>query len=533
VAPDLSQFIIQADFLTTANRQSIDEDSVWNKNIANAIPKVFVEAVQKFNQIFDGERELGKTWPLFLNTKNCPPGRYWRNIEQSIFDRLKKNPVIETQAGGYASPNSLMFLDWAHDRKGEPIFGTTRDYISSSYPSSVRAALILLHVAAPDWKWLLKHLKDLNRDNCLHTRTRTMEWYSDLAKVLLEPSQAHARTDYHQGLSSIPLIPVGLDRWVTAPTPDKPIYFPESSGISIPPGLRLTMVQEAACACPHRKRLFKLLGVKNCDVRSIVEEIIEYHSKFKKAGPSDIIRQVKYLYQVRQELQPGEMKKIWFAVEGNGGYHQGRYIYYSTSAEDELRSLFSDCDHAVFLHPDYVRNFTASEKSCFINWLETEADISTIPRLCSESSKLHKDFLWLLENKIDRVLNVLYRHWDIYDPLLSRGIVKRLSEHRFLCLSGAHIRLHKTYLPIHSLLEKSREYCGTPNCAFLTLSDHSPTEWMFLSKFTVGTEQNLDFYLWILQQPQFKIEANVERAKKLYSDIQSTIGSRIQWSTVR
>jgi hypothetical protein len=533
VASNPSQFIIQADFLTTANRQSIDEDSPWNKNIAMAIPQAFVEAIHKFNQMFGDQEELGRTWPLFLNPKNYPSGQYWRDIEQSILNRLMENRVIKTRAGNYATPRSLMFLDWAHDSTGDPIFGATSDYISSSYPSSARPALELLKVGSPSSDWLLKHLRDLDHKGRLHTKSRTMEWYSDLAKVILKPSDGLKRNHYHWCLKSIPLIPVGPDQWVTAPTPDKPIYFPEISGVNIPPGLQLTMVQQAACKWPHRKRLFKYLGVGNCNVRSIVEEIIKHHSTFETAVRSDIISQVEYLYHVKQELQPNEMKEMRFAVEGGPGIHKGRFIYSSTSADDELRALFSDCDYAVFLHRDYFCNRNASQKIVFINWLEAEAGISTTPRLCSKSLGLHKDFLWLLENKIDKILSVLYKYWDIYEPQLSEGIVKQLSRYRFLCLSGQHIHLYETYLPMQNLLEKCKEYFGIPNCDFLTLPDNSPTEWTFLSKFNVGTKQNLDFYIWIFRQPQYKMNTNVTRAKKLYSDIQSATGSKIQWSKVR
>ncbi|KAF2187468.1 hypothetical protein K469DRAFT_772048 [Zopfia rhizophila CBS 207.26] len=398
------RFIIQADFLTAANRQSIDEDSNWNGNIARAIPRAFVKAVDTFNKEFSEPLELGKTWPLFLNERYCPPNRYWRKVEKDILDHLKKTAVLQTRAENYAKPTSLTFMDWAHDRNGDPIFGTGDDYISSSYPFFVRKALDLLGVTKPDSDWVVKRLRELHRDRCLHTGNRTMEWYSDLAKVLLIVRQAQPGTER---------------QLETAPTASDPIYFPENLGVNIPPGLTLTIVQQAACECKHRKKLFKLLGVQDCDVKSIVERIINYHTKLDRAKPSDIIEQVKYLYHAREHLEPGDMEEIWFATENNGPFRRGVRIYPPVSADDELRDLFSGYKNAVFLHPGYLQGLVPSQESHLIEWLEDSANICKMPRLCSESGGMHDDFLWLLENKIERILGVLRTNWSNYNPIMT------------------------------------------------------------------------------------------------------------------
>lgn len=454
-------------------------------------------------------------------------------MEEDILDRLKKTAVLQTQAGSYAKPTSLMFMDWAHDRNGDPIFGTQDDYISLSYPPLVRKALDLLGVTGPDSDWIVHKLRGLHRDHCLHTGNRTMEWYSDLAKVLLKVGQAQPGTEYVNALRSIPLIPVEGSGWKTASTASDPIYFPESLGVNIPPGLALTRVPQAACECAHRKKLFRLLGVLDCDVKSIVERIIKHHIKFDSAGSSDIIEQVKYLYHAREYLKPGDMEKIWFAPENDHPLCLGKRVYPPVLASDQLRDLFSGYENVVFLHPGYLQGLDPPQGSHLIEWLEDSASVSKIPRLRSKSGQIHSDFLWLLENKRERILGVLRTNWSNYKPMMTDKIKQKLAQHPFPCVSGECAPLQNTFLPLPQLMQKCQEVCGTPSCSFLALPDDQPDNWTILSQFGVGTKEDLDFYLWILRQPQFKTGTSVERAKKLYYGVQSMAKTSSRQEKVR
>jgi hypothetical protein len=47
---DAQRFIIQADFLTAANREDILADLPWNKTLRNGIVDAFLKAVKEFQQ---------------------------------------------------------------------------------------------------------------------------------------------------------------------------------------------------------------------------------------------------------------------------------------------------------------------------------------------------------------------------------------------------------------------------------------------------------------------------------------------------
>jgi hypothetical protein len=444
---------------------------------------------------------------------------------------LKTRDVIQTRSGSYACPPSLIFLSWAKDRDGEPIFGSNNGYVSSAYPASVKRVLGTLGVGTPDSEWISRELQSLQRSGSLHDKTRSSSWYSDLAKVILTPGKSARHPKYTSELRNIPLIPLAGGSWSVAPTMSTPIYFPQSLGERIPSGLPLLLVDEEACKCEYRTKLFELLGVKSCDASNIVKEIVIYHTTVKRANRSDIVGHAKYLYHAKDQLTGNDLKKIWFLATG-GSFYKGSNLYTDSLPSTELSEIFSGYGDALFLHPDYFQDLNADEKSRFIDWLKSEADIATVPRL-TKSDKLHDDFRWILENKSDRVLDIIRRNWDVYGPKVTGQIQRQFAQRTFLCQTGNLVPLRQSFIPLPELVQKSHELCGSDSCSFLVLSGCPLEDWGFLSRFDVGTEDNLDFYLWILEQPGFKVNPSVERAKKLYSEIQSRAGSLAEDERVR
>ena len=497
----------------------MDEDNNWNINIANAIPIAFVKAVETFNTRYP--TSLGTTWPLFLNENSNSSSWYWRNINDQLSTVLKQASVIQTRSGIYRAPSDLKFLEWAHDRHGRPIFDSDREYVSSKYPSSVFQALRSLGVRIPNWNWICAKLRSLQNAGTLHGTHRTNEWYSDLAKVILSPMHSQQDRRYATDLRSIPLIPLEDGTWWTTPSQSNPIYFPASLGTVIPPGLSLTLVEREACNCPHRTKLFKLLGVKDCDVNNIVQRILDHHRTSIRAGSLDIVAQVQYLYLAKDYLKPGNMNQVWFLCDQRTLNRQGYQVYIDVSTERELRQLFTGYDKAFFLSSMYFQGLDSIQKDIFIQWLKKNANIATFPRLRSGNTRIHEDFRWLLQNRPDEVLDILRKHWGYYKSQLSTEIRQEIEATKFHCHVGYEVSLRETFIPLPSLLEISQRFCYRNSCSFLNLPDDEPSQWTFLSRFGVGVKEDIDFYLWILEQLGFKIRANVEKAKSLYLKIQS------------
>lgn len=417
-----------------------------------------------------------------------------------------------------------MFLDWTHDRNGKPMFGQMGDYVSHDYPESVRDALILLGVTAPDWKWLCDRLQELRNKDLLYFKIQSKEWCSDIAKVILEPQEPKGDSKYARDLRNISLIPLADGTWRCPPSEDDPIYFPASLGTIIPPGLQLSLVDEEACACPKRSKLFRLLGVKDCDVPNVVERILDYHAKSSSAMRDHLIAQLKYLYKMREHLRPGDMDKVYFACFASEHPQKGTSAYADTSVGGELQQLFSGYSGARFLDSDYFADLDPFERAEFAEWLSEKASVALAPRFISTYSRgLHRDFEWLLANKSDQVLNILCQHWSLYKKCMTNTAKDTLAGHLFMCKSGDRAALRKTYIPFPNLLEKTEVFGYANDCHFLALPSGDPKDWKFLSSLGVGLDEGLDFYLWILNQIGFTFtrHTDIDKSKKLYLAIQS------------
>ncbi|KUL87498.1 hypothetical protein ZTR_04598 [Talaromyces verruculosus] len=522
------KFVIQADFLITSNRQSVDEDNYWNKNIADAIPHAFEEAIHKFNFSFNFPisnpelKGLAKTWLLYLSYDSYLCSAYWRNIAKNINEHLSRAAIVKDRAGvTQGVPKRLMFLDWTQDRNGKPMFGQMSDYVSDDYPESVREALMSLGVKAPDWKWLCDRIQELHSKYMLSIKMQSKEWCSDLAKVILEPQEPRGDNKYARDLKRIPLIPLANGTWKCPPSEDNPIYFPASSGTVIPPGLPLSLVDEGACACPKRRKLFRLLGVKDCDVPNVVKQILDYHTRLSFSLHFHAIAQLKYLYKMRQHLRPGDMELVYFQCS-HGNLVRGSVVYADISVSGELKQLFSGFSDVHFLSSDYFAQLDPSERSELAEWLNDTAKVALAPRLISSTSHgLHRDFEWLLSNRHDQVLAILHQHWGFYKKCMTTTVKDTLANHEFVCKSGDRIALRKTYLPFPKLLEKTQEFGYAEYCNFLVLPSGDPNDWTFLCSLGVGQDEGLDLYLWILSQRGFQRHMDINRSKQLYLAIQS------------
>lgn len=473
--------------------------------------------------------ELANMWPLYLHTNTSGLSPYWCSITESIIEHLSGASVIKDRTGDVRKPEDLKFLDWAHDRHGEPMFGYMWDYVSSDYPDSVREALLSLGVTAPHWGWMCEKLQTLQDEGLLRSRMRSKKWCSDLAKVILDPQEPKGNSKYARDLGRIPLIPLVDGTWRCPPSPNEPIYFPASLGTVIPPGLPLSLVDEKACACPQRRRLFKLLGVKDCDVSNVLERIFDYHARFSSAQPVHLIAQLHYLYNMRERLSSDDMKKIQFVCPASEYLQKGTSVYADISLGGELQQLFSGYSEVHFLHDNYFAKFNPFEKVKLAEWLDQTAYVALVPRLFATGfDVLHKDFEWLLANKNDRVLATLHQHWSLYKGM-TKAAMDRIGGCAFMCKSGDRTALRNTYIPFPKLVEKARVLGNANYNNFLALPNGEPEDWKFLASFGVGLDEGLDFYLWVMNQSY----TNIDTSKQLYLAIQSQAFSPIEEEKVR
>jgi hypothetical protein len=512
----------------------IDEGDAWNRNIAKGIPLAFKKAIDQLN--LHGSRpelvNLVRMWPWYTIQEAKGVTSYWIDIGKNIRRCLHDAPVLMNQAGGLSTPKQLKHLDWAHDIDGKPMLGNACDYISACYPQIYHRRLSWLGVTTPNWEWMCEALQKLFDEDVLQSRMGNNDWYYGLAEMILEASRKFSKDGSDlEGLSAIPLIRLRDGTWQCPPPEDDPFYFPLSSEAVIPPGLSLSFVDEEACACPTRRRLFMFLGVRNCTVHEVAKRIIDHQANLELEYTDDMAAQLKYLYKMRRQLGFVNLEKIRFRCSTCDSRHSGCSIYADISTTGDLKQLFSGYDNAHFMRNDYFAGLEPQIKAKFVKWLGKTMGVAMTPRLVTRRGHvLHTDYEWLLNTKKEHVLDALRQNWFSYSKSEKETVHDMVVDREFMCRSGNVAWLFETFLPLPELTRIAEDLGDYNKMRFLSLPSGEPKDWRFLSDLGVGVAKGVSFYLWILLHPSES--SNVQKAKQLYLAIQSS-ASPGDYETIR
>ena len=544
-----SQYIINADFLTTANREGVDENSGWNKRLADSVGDAFCKSIHYFNQCDNRGRNLRYTWLFFLNDSSTDLSDFWDKIFYSVLNKLKRSEILLSRQDTLRTPESLTFLDWAQNRHSRPLFGHSDDFVSKSYHKSVRHHLVQLGVKTPDVGWLKRQLRLLG--DRLHDSSHNDLWQEDLAEAVLDKSGI---SDIVSVFDGIRIIPMQDGSWQCAPSPNAltdAIYFPTVDDVQVPSGIDIDVVSMEAVASPSRKRLFKLLGVKECEIEDIVEKIRCFHQDLKaqkkilgRLEVGTLKDHVRYLYDVRNMVDNWdslhlEQDILFWSAECR--IYKGDRLYLADLSElqtvdrgYQLKSLFKDYTRVRYLHQTYLDQFRGKERQGFRDWLSRVFGIESIPRLRdSETGSLHSDFRWLLQDRSDQALDILRLHWSEYKQIVDpkdieateaiEEINKEIKKTKVRCQASTFSEtreLRTAFAPSNIIIEEITKITGSANCALLALPSGHVDSWKFLKHFGVGFDRSLKFYLWMLGQKDFKAQRSRKVAKSLYVEIQ-------------
>jgi len=100
-------------------------------------------------------------------------------------------------------------------------------------------------------------------DSRLKSQITSMDWHERAAKVLSWLWTQNWQTRKTE-LLALNLIPLSDGSWARGVDGD--IFYPDTSGITVPADLGLRIVDPDATQGPERKKLFGYLGVKFADI---------------------------------------------------------------------------------------------------------------------------------------------------------------------------------------------------------------------------------------------------------------------------
>ncbi|GAB1319666.1 hypothetical protein MFIFM68171_09876 [Madurella fahalii] len=468
------QFIIQADFVLSPNRQGM-MSSPWNKALIAKVPEVFLRAVTHFN-----EGDSRYSWLPFVPFKTPLDTPLWE-LPFSIITALKGSRVLESEDGKFYCPSELVYVPSRfRGSDGEllfPVESANAKFLSNKYPHGHAELLRRLNVVTMSMENFVDELSFFINRRQAEFQSKPAAWHERVCRIL-SSSMSKPLLDRISQLAIIPL--TGVDTWI-APSGANIYFSPTGKEPHIPKGLGIFQVStDVAAGSPDslaRMSLFNCLGVKLYDSRAICKAIISTHASpgFAPASLSieDVVSHLVFLKAAGWEsssLRPN----LWVASTDSSRCRTHSVYLDLDSNIDPLGAttvLKPRRSQLHFLHERYEAELTRYGDD-WRQWLVSQFGVAQLPRLVQETGSgftISNDFRWLGDADPQTALRLLRDRWGHYRMwivptenesqafqaalALSRATVRHaLSHMRVPCRGGDNALLGKTFLPRKSVL---------------------------------------------------------------------------------
>ncbi|KAK2046278.1 hypothetical protein LZ31DRAFT_593285 [Colletotrichum somersetense] len=522
VRPAGFKFLIQADFVTNANRQDIVKDSVRNVGLRDAVGKAFITAVTQFL----AHESLRYQWVHFLPDRRTGSwDKFWLGLVEEIGTLLRSAPVLFDHKG---SPNTRTVLELFHlasefiDVYGDPLFddGNPGQVISRQYRPTGKRILTDYGLRSADFTHLLSWLRaDLkNAQSSRMKSPDTPERWHERAADLLNSAFVRKLRMTTLELRMLDLIPLEDGSWVSALS--GPIYFSQVDGLDIPTDIGLRIISRRVTN-ERRVLLFKSLGVTTAEPRMVREHILQ---SYKTATPSHFTfeaskQHLKFLYMsetLDARVSPYEAIAI-FNHYGEPQRPGEQTIYLATDDTHGAVEVFKATSpgpnpgdgamgyKVAFVNKEYFVDEPAAPKGQTMSWrawfsgrLGVKTHIEVRFQLSGVFIALADELQYIHKNRPDKFMGCVVQ-WYTTSPSaeLNDTRIICLKSSTVLCRGKRMIRLENTYFPIRTLTERVGRYIDEDGFfPWLWLETQEiyetiPLQWkLLLSKLGVGLSEN-------------------------------------------
>ncbi|RYP79682.1 hypothetical protein DL769_002822 [Monosporascus sp. CRB-8-3] len=510
-------FIIQADFVTQANREDVVTDSPRNRGLVESIAQAFIRAVLQFCN----HERLQYTWMRYLpleKTHHWEP--FWKDLVTRINELLGYEQVLRTRGRAVLrrirdvrSP-----LPCFLDKDGNPLLEDLNPelYISDSYTGSDIEILREVGLSPPyvdDAIALAK--QDLASSSSRMKNPGTdIDWHHRTAWILNVPF----RSDFtiKRLVRELDLIPLMDGSWARAV--DGEIFFPHAGGVPIPRDLGLRLVQPDAAEDTERRALFGHLEVRSPEVRDVRTLILRRYGPACSYIPfAESMEHLRFLY-----LTHGAGDNLGFRHYGpqvHDSSNEMRMPTLSTvyvrgdepyGAERLLGHNGAQQLGVFFLNTNYFNDPPKQSSSTNLTWLDWMHEYVGVRRhvrlIDSHTNRLSGECKYIAEHCPEMFLGYLREAWQEEENLVmsNESALQALQQTKALCLSGEKVPLSNAYLPWPKLREACSRYIRAEDFPFLQLPEPISEisillDWAFLTnRLGAGSKDDLEFRLRLL-----------------------------------
>ncbi|KAF7978389.1 hypothetical protein HWV62_779 [Athelia sp. TMB] len=493
-------FIIQADFLTSANREDVLFGLSWNVKLRQGIIKNFLSAVLKQ---FPSLPALQFTWIRYL-----PDGirdNFFRVVEVDLVNLLKTSPIFCTADKRYKKPSQFVTVpsNFCHG-DGAPLIPERYlpgdlSYLSPQYDlksdGEYIARLGVLPMSEYAFVVSLQRMRDI-------ITLQSETWHELVCAQLCSIHQAKD-PKINLVISDLELLPLCDGTWARGDSASS-IFF-DSQLAGVPQDLGMKLLKSGIRPSSWRYCLFQSLGVREADSRNVATKILETHrDPALKRNVNFLIGHAVFMFVHRQSPPAGlrvmddkciitHSKEVYFDIA-----HPGQTV----RMRDVLRSP------ARFLHPNYMEVDLKDRQDEWPKWLQEVLLVNVYPRLINSIPA--REFLELPHNiSAQQFLLVLRETWPHWSGNISAKGISILSKIQLTCENGTVQDLGATFLRRGPL----GHYDDLP---FLPAKLPSSAHWQFLRELGVVMQVDPAFFLWRLRslKGDGKVDAGIDKIYK-------------------
>ncbi|KAK7697413.1 hypothetical protein SLS64_013551 [Diaporthe eres] len=428
-------FLIHADFLLTASRESLEYQCPWNLALRTGIKDAVVKAINRrfvYLDENDDEEGLCYSWPKYL-TRHPSGSGFWNTLHNSILDALRNQKVLQSRdrqaVRCFQTPMVVRYVPEAYRFEGETLFdhpSINKTHLSFAY-DHVNEPLRSIGVSQLSLSDLCEEFCEwVGRFGVAGLKEKPDKWHSRVATLFYQ------RGDWiKQKLKQLPIIPLRDGSWVRAT--ETHLYLPSlNKNEHVPSGVNISIIAEDAVRDPSRRRLYEYLDVKQYDPGQVCKLILKLHDRLASVSfdrlVQDLVDDAVYLFEHRSTLDTRGSPGIYFAVHKDGkviAKRKPRIYTIDPKSKDSVIAKYKDTPGNPFAvlsnryEARFVENGTSRLFPDFREWLLWSGAFATIPGLVSNSRLTQEwDFL-----RGQNVLDLLYVDWKF---LSQYGVITEL-----------------------------------------------------------------------------------------------------------
>ncbi|EEY15701.1 conserved hypothetical protein [Verticillium alfalfae VaMs.102] len=483
------KFLLQADFLLSANREDVHADLPWNLALTTAVQKAFLDAVRHMSNL---SNKLRYTWFRFVTCSYSAHLGIFADLQRKLLADLQKTQLLDSTWGRKKKPTKLTRVPEIFcDNDGRPFtlhYKNDDRYLSPKYSQDEPDASSLRALG----------VKDITPE----------AFMNEIDKLLKK----------HRGR----------------------VLAAQSNSTLVPEGIKIRIVDPEAAADPARKLLFEHLGVANLSRPLVANMIIDAHANenFKPDGlkPATLVSHARYVYLENWEQNAYRTQELWFAPQ-EGPCRKGSAMYLPLDVPGAASRVLPKVANRGygFLHASYLE-VPELQKKKWHDYLVKTLKVSVYPRLWAteqvETDYLHADFNYIVENAGPMAWMVLLRDgWSYYREVLDTSItalgalanerwllVARVKRLEVVCMGrSTRSPVSETFRPSEALIEK---WGSLP--PFIDLPQPENARWeAVLRHLGVLTLPTLGFYIDSLRSAKMVATTPMEIIESLMTEIEA------------